>query len=70
MKQSLIRDIRNLFEQEKEDCYKPVKNSINKSFISSKDTDEERVMHLQIKDIEFMIYDVIEELFESLHNRY
>ena len=42
--------------------------------MSSKDNDEERVMHLKSDNIEFMIYDnaeeVIKELFESLLNRY
>ena len=54
----LIRDFRNLFDKKKEDCYKLVRNSINNnSFISSKDTGEECVMHLRSNDIEFMIYD-------------
>ena len=43
-------------------------------FISSKDTDKERVMHSKNDNVEFMIYDsaeeVIEELFESLLNTY
>ena len=42
--------------------------------MSSKDNDEECVMHLKNDNIEFMIYDnaeeVIKELFESLLNRY
>ena len=44
------------------------------NFISSKDNDEERVMHSKSDNIEFLIYDnaneVIEELFESPLNRY
>ena len=44
------------------------------SFFSSKDTDEEHVMHSKIDNIEIMIYnksdEVIKELFESLLNRY
>ena len=44
------------------------------NFISSKDNDEERVMHSKSYHIEFLIYDnaneIIEELFESLLNRY
>ena len=44
------------------------------NFSSSKNTDVECVMHAKNDNIEFMIYDnadeVIEELFESLLNRY
>ena len=44
------------------------------NFISSKDNDEERVMHSKSDNIEFLIYvnanEVIEELFESPLNRY
>ena len=44
------------------------------NFISSKDTDEERVMHAKSDNIEITIYDkadeVIEELYESLLRRY
>ena len=44
------------------------------NFFSSKDTDEECVMHSKIDNIKIMIYDkadnVIEELFKSLLNRY
>ena len=43
-------------------------------FFSSKDNHEERVIHSKSDNILFMIYDnadeVIEELFESLLNRY
>ena len=52
-----------------------MENSINNSnFISSKDNDEECVMHLKSDNTEFMISDnadeVIEELFQSLFSRY
>ena len=44
------------------------------NFVSSKDNHEERVIHSKSDNILFMIYDnadeVIEELFESLLNRY
>ena len=44
------------------------------NFISYKDTNEERVMHLNYDNMENMIYDkadeAIQELFESLLNRY
>ena len=125
MKDGIIKDITNLFEQEKEDYYKLArvvnfwsKNYIeyesnwdrNKTvsieeylskikpylkdiikdlkksdtwknqlkiainFISSKDNDEERVMHSKSGNIEIMINskrdEVIEELSESLLSRY
>ena len=44
------------------------------NFISSKDVDEERVMHSKSNNIEFMPYDngneVVNDLFESLLSRY
>ena len=44
------------------------------NFISSKEVDEERVMHPKSDNIEFMPYDnapeVVNELFESLLSRY
>ena len=44
------------------------------NFISSKDTDEDRVMHSKSDNIEIMIYDkadeFIKEHFESLLSRY
>ena len=44
------------------------------NFISSKDVDEERVMHSNSDNTEFMTYDnendVVDELFESLSSRY
>ena len=49
-----------------------IKIAIN--FISSKDSDEERVMHSKNNNIEIMINDkadeVIEELFQSPFSRY
>ena len=42
--------------------------------MSSKDVDEERAIHSKVDNIEIMINDrtddVVEELFESLRNRY
>ena len=45
------------------------------NFISSKDVDEERVMHSKSNNIEFFLSynnanEVVNELFESLHSRY
>lgn len=44
------------------------------SFISSRETDEERIIHSKSDNKEFMIYDeadeVIREIIESLLNRY
>ena len=44
------------------------------NFISSKDVDEERVMHPKSNNTEIMTYhnanDVVDELFESLLSRY
>ena len=44
------------------------------NFISSKDVDEERLMHSKSDNIEFMSYDnvneVVNELFESFLSRY
>ena len=40
------------------------------NFISSKDADEEQVMHLESNNIEFMTYgnanNIVDEIFESL----
>ena len=48
--------------------------AIANNFISSKDNDEEQLMHSKSDHIEILINDeedeVIEELFKSLHNRY
>ena len=44
------------------------------NFISSKDVDKERIMHLRSDNIEYMSYDnaneIANELFESLLSRY
>ena len=44
------------------------------NFISSKDVDEERVMHSKSDNIELMLYDnaneVVNKVFESLLSRY
>ena len=49
-------------------------NNIAANFISSKNVDEERVMHSKSDNIELMWYDianmVVNELFESLLSRY
>ena len=56
---------------QKSDTENSVTTAIN--FISSKDVDEEGVMHSKADSIEFMSYDnvneVINELFESLRSR-
>ena len=48
--------------------------TIASNFVSSEDSDEDRLMHLKSDNIEIMNYDkadeVIEEVFESLLNRY
>ena len=40
------------------------------NFISSKNTDEERVMHSKSDNIEFMIYDNKDEVIEELLNHF
>ena len=44
------------------------------NFISSKDAEEEHVMHSRSNNIKFISYndasEVVDELFESLHSRY
>ena len=56
---------------QKSDTGNSVTTAIN--FISSKDVDEEGVMHSKADSIEFMSYDnvneVVNELFESLRSR-
>ena len=37
-----------------------------RNFISSKDNNEERIMHSKSNNIEFMIYDNVDEVFEEL----
>ena len=48
--------------------------TIEINFISSKDTEEECVMHPKSNNIKFMSYNnaikVVDELFESLHSRF
>ena len=65
-----MRDI--IINLQKYDTENSVTTAIN--FISSKDVDEERVMHSKADSIEFMPYDnvneVVNELFESLLSRY
>ena len=66
-----MRDILNNFS--KSDTRK-IQLVITINFIFSKDTDEEHAKHSKGDNIELMIYDnadeVIEELFESLLNKY
>ena len=66
-----LKDIIN--DLKKFDTWK-IQLTIAINFISSKDTDEERVMHSKSDNIEIMINDkadeVIEELFHSLLSRY
>ena len=58
---------------EKSDTWK-IQLAIVNDFISSKDNDEERVMHSKSDNIEIMIYDeadeVTKELFNSLENKH
>ena len=57
----------------KSDTWK-IQLSITINFISSKDTEEKRVMHSKSENVKIMIYEkadeVIQELFESLLSRY
>ena len=65
-----MRDI--IINLQKSDTWK-IQLTIAINFISSKDVDEKRVMHLKSDNIEFMPYDnaneVVNELFESLLSR-
>ena len=82
IKDRILRDIKNLFEHEKEEenYYKLVRINnfwsltIANSFISFLENNEECVMHSKSDNIEIMIneevYEVIKELFDSLKNRY
>ena len=58
---------------QKSDKWK-IRLTIAINFISSKDIDEERVIHWKSNNIEFMLYDnankVVNELFQSLLLRY
>ena len=62
-----MRDI--IINLQKSDTWK-VQLTIAINFISSKDADEEQVMHLESTNIEFMTYgnanNIVDELFESL----
>ena len=57
----------------KSDTWK-IQLTISNNFISSLDNDEERVMHSKSDNIEIMINDeadeVMEQLFDSLQNKY
>ena len=66
-----MKDI--IIDLEKSDTLKiQLVTAIN--FVSSKDNDEELVMHLKSNNVDFIYYDqddeVIKELFESLLSRY
>ena len=66
-----LRDI--IIGLHKSDTWKiQLTSSIN--FISSKDTEEEHVMHSKSDNIKFTSYndanEIVDELFESLHSRY
>ena len=58
---------------QKSDTWK-IQSTIAINFISSKDVDEEHVMHLKSSNIEFISYDnaneVVNELVNSLLSRY
>ena len=58
---------------QKSDTWK-IQSTIAINFISSKDVDEEHVMHLKSSNIEFISYDnaneVVNELVDSLLSRY
>ena len=66
-----LKDI--IINLQKSDTWK-IQLTIPFNFISSKDVDEERVMHSKWNNITFMLYDnakeVVNELFESLLSRY
>ena len=66
-----LRDL--IINLQKSDTWK-IQLTIAINFISSKDIDEERLMHSKSYNIEFMSYDnaneVANELFESLLSRY
>ena len=66
-----MRDI-NINLQKSNTCKIQLTIAIN--FISSKDVDEERVIHSKSYNVEYMLYDnayeAVNELFESLLSRY
>lgn len=82
IKESVIRNIRNLFEKEKEDNYKTVRvvNFWSRNYIEYESngyrnkTPSTGVLHSKSDDIEMMSHDkeaeVIEELFELTLSRY
>ena len=62
-----------IIDLQKSDTWK-IQLTITINFISSKDTEEERVMHLNSDSIKFTSYndanEVVNELFESLRPKY
>ena len=66
-----MRDI--IIDLQKSGTWK-IQLTIAINFVSSKDTDDEQVMHSGNNNVEVMTYDnaneVIEEIFESLFSRY
>ena len=68
---SYLRDI--IINLQKSDTWK-IQLAISIEFISSKDVDEKRIIHLKSNNKEFMPYDntneVVNELFESFLSRY
>ena len=69
--QSYVGDI--LINLQKSNTWK-IQGTIATNFISSKDVDEERVIHLKSNNIEFMSYananEIVNELSKSLLSRY
>ena len=66
-----MRDI--IIDLQSSDAWK-IQLTIEINFISSKDTEEERVMHSTSDNIKFTPYNdaekVVQELFESLRSKY
>ena len=66
--------MKNIINNLKKSGTRKIQLTIASNFISSKDNDEDRVMHLKGDNIEIMIddeaYEVIKQLFDSLKNRY
>ena len=66
-----LKDI--IIDLQNSDTWK-IQLTISISFISSKDVDEERLMHAKKDNVELMSYDNVnginDKLFESLHSRY
>ena len=69
--ESYVGDI--LINLQKSNAWK-IQGTVAANFISSKDVDEERVIHSKSSNIEFMSYananEIVNELFESLLSRY